>query len=105
MASTAQYEASLRPQVTPTRLRLMTYADLADIPPAAWVIDQTFCLDALTVVFGPSGVGKSFLALDMALAVATGTDWQGHSVTQGHAVYIAAEGVRGIRKRVAAWLM
>ena len=43
------------------------------------------------------------MALSFALAVATGRDWLGHKVKQGPVVYIAAEGGRGIWKRVRAW--
>jgi RecA-family ATPase len=49
-------------------------------------------------------VGKSFIAIDMALSVASGRPWQGHVTRQGFVLYIAAEGGTGITKRVAAWL-
>jgi len=60
-------------------------------------------LDSLARINGPSGHGKSFVAIEMAACVATGRMWHGQRVTQGAVVYVAAEGVRGIRKRVAAW--
>ena len=52
----------------------------------------------------PSGHGKSFAALDWALCVATGSTWFGRATSEGAVVYIVAEGGRGIRKRVRAWL-
>jgi len=48
-------------------------------------------------------VGKTFIALDMAFSVATGTPWQGHDTKQGSVVYIAAEGVQGMAQRIDAW--
>ncbi len=56
----------------------------------------------LQVLYGPPGVGKSFLALDAALHVAAGRPWAGRKVRQGGVVYIASEGASGFRKRVLA---
>lgn len=56
----------------------------------------------LSVLFGPSNTGKSFLALDMAHHVARGLRWGGHRVRRGRVVYLAAEGGAGFTNRVAA---
>lgn len=55
------------------------------------------------VVFGESNSGKSFWTLDLALHVASGKPWNGRRVTQGGVLYVAMEGERGFRNRVAAW--
>jgi hypothetical protein len=57
---------------------------------------------ALSVIYGESNVGKTFLALDLALHVAAGTAWHGHRVKGGPVVYIACEGGGGIEKRLIA---
>jgi hypothetical protein len=57
---------------------------------------------AFSVTYGESNTGKTFVALDMAFHIATGRPWNGMSVEQGAVVYIAAEGGKGIRKRIAA---
>lgn len=57
---------------------------------------------ALAVMYGPSNVGKSFVALSISFHVAAGLPWSGMKVTKGTVVYIAAEGGAGVRKRVAA---
>jgi hypothetical protein len=54
-------------------------------------------------VYGPSGSGKSFLALDMACAIAEGNDWFGYRVKATAVVYVVLEGEAGFRLRVAAW--
>ena len=64
------------------------------IPDAAWLIE----------FFGPPGTYKSFIALDIALSVATGRDWHGHPVKQKRVVYIPAEGQSGVLKRAFAWV-
>lgn len=65
----AELKAALRP--------------LATIEP---VLDRNYLVKgwldqgAASVVYGPSGVGKTFLALDLTLHVAAGADWHGHRV-------------------------
>ncbi|WP_157926058.1 AAA family ATPase [Methylosinus trichosporium] len=49
--------------------------------------------------YGASQSFKSFLVSDLALYVALGWEWAGRRVTQAPAVYIAAEGAAGLRKR------
>lgn len=56
----------------------------------------------LAVVYGPSGSGKSFMVLDVALHVATGRPYAGREVKPSGVIYIAAEGVEGFRRRVVA---
>lgn len=55
-------------------------------------------------LYGPSGDGKTFVALDVALSVATGQVWQGRAVKRGPVVYVVAEGGHGIQRRIRAWL-
>lgn len=56
----------------------------------------------LGVLFGESGSGKSFLALDIALALDAGEPWRGRATRRGRVVYIAAEGAGGFRNRLKA---
>lgn len=55
-------------------------------------------------IFGPSETGKSFVALDLSLRIATGKDWNGYKCKQGLVVYCIGEGWSGFRKRIRAWL-
>jgi hypothetical protein len=55
------------------------------------------------MLYGPSGGGKSFVAVSMACSVATGTPWFGCPVKQGAVFYIAGEGHQGLARRFAAW--
>lgn len=54
------------------------------------------------LMYGAPGAGKSFLALDLAYAVAQGREWMGHKVNGGIVVYIPFEGGGGMGKRVQA---
>ena len=54
-------------------------------------------------VTGAPASYKSFLALDWALSVAHGVDWNERPVIQGSVVYLALEGQTGLATRSEAW--
>ena len=56
-----------------------------------------------SVALRETGIGKSFLALDLALFIASGKCWHGRDVEMCDVVYVLGEGASGIRQRVAAW--
>lgn len=68
-----------------------------------WLIRKWLTRDSLNCLFGESTAGKSFLAIDWALHVATGLFWQGQKVKPGVVLYICGEGHAGISRRLAAW--
>lgn len=68
-----------------------------------WLVEGLIGDGELAMLFGESGVGKSFCALDLALCVATGQPWLGRSVAQGPVVYLPSEGFDGIQARIKAW--
>ena len=69
----------------------------------SWLIKGWLPDSGLAMLFGPSGAGKTFCALDMAASIASGKPWHGHKVAQGSVIYLAGEGHYGLRMRVAAW--
>lgn len=72
--------------------------------PISWMVKHWLQSDALIMVHGPSGGGKTFVVLDWCLHMASGkADWHGHRVKPGRVVYLAGEGHHGLRGRVAAW--
>jgi hypothetical protein len=90
-------------QVQALIAELLDTADLDDIPSLEPLVADVLFLDTVTRLHGPSGTFKSFLTLSLAGAVGTGTPWHGRDVLQGNVVYIVAEGIKGMRKRVRAW--
>jgi len=90
--------------VTIERFKIYAVSELLELPGPKWLVDRLFTERALIGVYGPSGEGKTFLALDWALSVAQGEEWASGAVTQGPVVYVAAEGGRSIGKRVRAWM-
>lgn len=91
-------------EIEPDRPLFTKVSDLlSDIKSVQWLIDNYLETDALSMVFGPSGGGKSFTVVDMACCVATGTPWHGMAVRQGAVFYIAGEGHNGLARRFKAW--
>ena len=68
-----------------------------------YLIDGIIEESSLVGLIGPSGAGKTFVALDMALSMATGKDYHGLFVKKGLAILSAGEGHLGIPRRVEAW--
>jgi KaiC/GvpD/RAD55 family RecA-like ATPase len=77
--------------------------DLSLQPPGDWLIKGVLPDADLVVLFGASGSGKTFVALDMAFCVAQGLPWRGNRAKQGKVVIIAAEGAGGLSKRAKAY--
>jgi len=79
--------------------------DFASQPaPISWLVKGWLQDQALIMVHGPSGGGKTFVVLDWCLRLASGAkDWMGCRVKPGPVVYLAGEGHHGLRGRVAAW--
>ena len=72
--------------------------------PIRWLIKHHLQRDALIMVHGPSGGGKTFAVLDMCLHIASSKkDWCDNKVHGGSVVYLAGEGHHGLKGRIAAW--
>lgn len=72
--------------------------------PISWLIKGWVQENALIMVHGPSGGGKTFIVLDWCMSIASNIDnWFGNKTKSGEVVYLAGEGHHGLRGRVAAW--
>jgi RecA/RadA recombinase len=77
-----------------------------DLPTPAPLIDGLVPARALGFLYGPPASGKSFIALDLAYALANGGEWAGHRVADSvgsRVVYVLAEGSYGFRDRIRSW--
>jgi AAA domain len=77
-------------------------ADSALSDPGNQLIEGVLDEGALSVIYGDSGSGKTFVALDMAFHVGAGLEWNGKKVRRGLVIYVAAEGGKRIKRRIAA---
>lgn len=75
------------------------------LPTYRWLFKNLLPRNTYGVITGPTGVGKSQVALDFALHLAGGHDWQSHRCAgAGRVGYIDIEqGVDGQQLRRAAW--
>lgn len=79
--------------------------DSLELTEIQWIVDDYIESDSLAQVFGDPGGGKSFVAIDIACCIATGTKWHGHEVKQGAVFYIAGEGHNGLARRFRGWTL
>lgn len=91
---------------TPERTRswrFLSLSDLKNLPRPKPLIANTFDQDSLNMLAGDWGTYKSFVALDWAASIATGTPWNNRTTLQQSVLYIAGEGIWGISQRLEAW--
>ena len=86
----------------PQEFVFVAVGDLEYRPPE-YIVDELIEAETLGMIFGDPACGKSFLAVDIALSVATGTQFHGKDVRQGSVFFIAGEGHNGLARRFAAW--
>ena len=83
---------------------LVPVGELLSVPkPLPWLVKGIIQRESQVLVFGDPEAGKSLIAVDSSLSVATGRDWAGRKIEQGPVVYIAGEGHHGLRRRILAW--
>ena len=72
-------------------------------PSPPWLIRDILPQEGINALYGPSGSGKSFEALDMGLAISRGSDWREYKTMQGAVGWIAAEAYGSMRNRLLAY--
>lgn len=68
-----------------------------------WLVKRLIPRTGLGVIFGASGAGKSYTALDVACAISRGTPWRGRKVRKSRVVMVIAEGQGGFTLRLRAY--
>jgi hypothetical protein len=82
--------------------RLVSLTSIDAVLTSNYMIKGWLDRNCLSMLYGPSNAGKTFVALDIAMHIAAGELWRGLRVNGGPVLYIAAEGGAGIRNRLAA---
>ena len=97
-----QAPATINLRNTPNHVfKLVRASDLEYCEPE-FIIKGLIETESLAQIFGESGSGKSFIALDIAACIASGTPFHDHEVKQGAVIYIAGEGHNGLKRRLLA---
>ena len=90
------------------RFRVVDFDGMQAIGPPSWLIDDFLPQESYALLFGAPGTFKTFVALDIALTVATGFGLDETAVWQeveerGPVLFLAGEGRSNISNRVMAW--
>jgi hypothetical protein len=102
VAPSAQPQAQ-QPEDKP--VRLLSYVQASQLPnwePPQELVEGMLIEGGMTVVYGDSNTGKSFLVLDMVAHISLGRPWFGKRVKKRAVVYLAAESHRSIMDRARA---
>ncbi len=101
VADQQEINAADKPQISATLLHPADVV-LGDILASEYLIKGVLERQSNAVLFGHWNVGKTFVVLDMAAAIATGQGWFGKRVRQGRVLYLGYEGIRAMKKRMLA---
>ena len=69
---------------------------------STYIVKGWLSEDDISIVYGPSNVGKSFFCMSLAYHIAAGQEWMGAKVKRGAVVYLATEGGRAFENRMYA---
>jgi AAA domain len=88
-----------------TTMDVVDLADMVDADgPVGWLIESLWPADAYGAIAAKDKAGKTWVATDLAVSVATGTPWLGHFECEPGPVimYCGEGGARNIVRRVRA---
>jgi len=97
----AQAQASAKTDL----FEYLTIEQILSLPPPKWLIEKLIIEQAVGFIFGPPGSLKTFVALDIAMSIATQrANWWDYNVARhGTVIYILNEGVLSVPHRLKVW--
>jgi hypothetical protein len=87
----------------PLRFKIQSGEDVCSLPDLVWLVRKVLTEKSLSVIYGPSGSGKSFLVIELACAMASGEHWFNFRVKKTAVFILCLEGAAGMSKRIKAW--
>ena len=96
-------EVEVHGAVATERFLVRSAEEFGSGPPVEWIVRGVLPRAELAVVYGESGSGKSFLALDLCAAITRGLVWRDKRTHIGRVVYVCAEGAGGFKGRLRAY--
>ena len=75
---------------------------LSEVTNPKWLIKNIIEEESLTQIYGAPKSGKSFIAIAMSCAIASGQDFYGNKSFKKPVLYIVGEGLRGCKRRLSA---
>jgi putative DNA primase/helicase len=75
----------------------------SDFTPPDELVEGVLITGDGSILYGDSNSGKTFFVIDLACAVARGTEWMGRKTEQGLVIYLAAESPASVKRRLQAY--
>jgi hypothetical protein len=85
-----------------TAPRIYSLAEAAALPEPEPLVEGLLFANGYSALVGPSGVGKSFVAIALAAAIASRQPFIGRKTVSGSVVWVGPEGFSTFRKRALA---
>lgn len=81
-----------------------SFKELRDRPPKEWVVEDLIGLRDIGVIYGPSGLGKTFVVIDLIVSACMGKSFANFFKIKKSlkVAYFAGEGVSGLPERFKA---
>jgi len=92
-----------REEVSEPQFKLLRFNQIKIGEATPYLVKGLIPKCGLTVVWGPPKCGKWFWTFDLMMHVALGWDYRGRRVQQGPVVYLALEGLEGLKGRAEAF--
>ena len=83
---------------------VLSGGDILNLQRAGWRVKDVLPEAGVAVIYGPSRAGKSFLVLDLSLAITWGADWFSWKTTLCPVLYVNLESSWGLQGRLKAWM-
>jgi hypothetical protein len=87
---------------TTPKFKLVKLSEIKDKKPD-YLVYGLMEIDSTVSIFSPPSDGKTFLAIDFGMSIATGKDFHGRFAKQGPVIFIIGEGQNGFKRRCTAW--
>lgn len=86
-----------------SKFKLLHASDLSSLPKRQYLVKNILDMGGMSVLYGASNSGKTFVAIDIACHIALGWLWRNKKTKVGGIIYVAAEGGLGLGERVEAF--
>lgn len=105
--SFGEFEAETLPMLQPPKVTAFGRVSWADLDKPGreieYLIDDWMTEGDVSILGGAPGSGKSFIAIDMGMALARGVPWLGKETQPALVIYQAGEGGKGVKNRLRAY--
>lgn len=100
---TEDYKTQALDKLHTPKFPIYDTSDMANLPRPSWLFRNLLFQREVSLLHGPSGSFKSFVALDLAMRLRHGLNWHDRPLKPTRIVYVAGEGFEMFLPRKLAW--